>query len=91
MKLNNLKPGEVHFIVPPKIECIIAGLHYITISKKLLITLHYVDKTQESRRATTKEFEALSNKTFDIVSFVQACPTSTNAEQIKRESENVSS
>jgi hypothetical protein len=86
MKLNELKPGEVHFIVPPKIECMLCGLHYITISKKLLITLHYTDGTQESRRANKKEFEELSNKTFDLVSFVQAMPTTTNKEQIERES-----
>jgi hypothetical protein len=86
MKLNNLKPGEVHFIVPPKVECLLSGLYYITVSKKLLITLHYVDKTQESRRATNAEFESLSNKTFDIVSFVQSSPTTTNKEQIDRES-----
>jgi len=70
-KINELKKGQELMVCPDRIKGMMTAISYISITKDLFVTLHYVDNTIDTAQLTKDQ---LSNNTsfLSLVTIVQS-------------------
>lgn len=72
MELLNLEPGNIQLVSPSRMEAMMTGTFYATISKKYLVTLLYEDYSKESYRSNREELSNLTGGYLGLVELVQS-------------------
>jgi len=71
VKVAALKRGEELIVCPSSIQAMMSGVKHFSITKSLVVTLHYVDNTTESAQLTKNDISDETN-VFAFVSAVQS-------------------